>query len=60
MHKALTAIGFTTVFGCRLQHRRLHPTVYQRRLPTCQTYLFGQGGCVEDLGYSRLKDGGGE
>jgi hypothetical protein len=63
MRKTLIAIGFTTAllagFSTAASAQR-YINDSARSSNTYQTYLSGQGGCVEDLGYGRVKDGCGE
>jgi hypothetical protein len=49
---SILAAGFTTVASAQ---RYINDGA--RNSNTYQTYLPGQGGCVEDLGYGRVKDG---
>jgi hypothetical protein len=60
MRKTLIALGVTSVVVAGVTtvasaQRYIHDGA--RRSNTYQTYLPGQSGCVEDLGYGRVKDG---
>jgi hypothetical protein len=63
MRTTLIAIGFTTALVAGLSSAasaQRYINDGSRSSNTYQTYLPGQGGCVEDLGYGRVKDGCGE
>jgi hypothetical protein len=63
MYRNLIAIGFSVALVAGLNttaSAQRHINDGSRSSNTYQTYLPGQGGCVEDLGYGRVKEGCGE